>query len=66
MSSWTVQTITLSSEGLANETYPHSMGEYQPTEGGWYRHKDRGDRFLMYNKLGNIEYTDNYRDILVF
>ena len=22
----------------------------------WYRHKDRGDRFLMYNNLGNIEY----------
>ena len=59
MSSWTVQTITLSSEGLANETYPHSMGDYQPTEEeiegyfyNWYRHKDREDRFLMYNKLG--------------
>ena len=58
ISSWTVQTITLSSEGLASETYPHSMGDYQPTEGGWYRHVDREDRFLMYNKLGNIEYIE--------
>ena len=53
----TQQNITLSSSGLANETYPDSMGEYQPTEGGWYRHVDREDRFLMYNKLGNIEYS---------
>ena len=63
MSGSTVQTITLSSEGLANETYPHSMGEYQLAEEeiegdfyNWYRHVDREDRFLMYNKLGNIEY----------
>ena len=60
------QTVTLSSEGPANETYPDSMGEYQLAEeeiegwgGGsltiynWYRHKDRQDRFLMYNNLGN-------------
>ena len=53
----TQQNITLSSSGLANETYPDSMGEYQPTEEGWYRHVDRDDRFLMYNKLGNIEYS---------
>ena len=54
------QKVTLSSEGAANETYPDSMGEYQLAEkekGGynWYRHKDRKDRFLMYNTLGNIK-----------
>ena len=49
------QTVTLSSEGPANETYPLSMGEYQLVY-SWYRHKDRQDRFLMYNNLGNIEY----------
>ena len=63
--SWAAQTVTLSSEGPANETYPHSMGEYQLAEEekegfqavyNWYRHKDRQDRFLMYNNLGNIEY----------
>ena len=61
--SWAAQTVTLSSEGPANETYPHSMGEYQLAEEeirgfqavyNWYRHKDREDRFLMYNNLGNI------------
>ena len=55
------QTVTLSSEGAANETYPESMGEYQLAEEeiekmgvvyNWYRHKDRPDRFLMYNNLG--------------
>ena len=55
------QTVTLSSEGGANETYPDSMGEYQLAAGeiekmgvvyNWYRHKDRTDRFLMYNNLG--------------
>ena len=59
------QTVTLSSEGAANETYPDSMGEYQLAEEeiegrdvvyNWYRHKNREDRFLMYNSLGNIEY----------
>ena len=58
------QTVTLSSEGPINETYPDSMGEYQlaeeETEGFltvlyWYRHKDREDRFLMYNNIGNID-----------
>ena len=44
----TQQNITLSSSGLANETYPDSMGEYQPTEGGWYRHVDREDRFIIF------------------
>ncbi len=56
--SWAAQTVTLSSEGGVNETYPDSMGEYQLAEeiGGysWYRHKDREDRFLMYNKQGKI------------
>ena len=56
-----VQTVTLSSQGAAKETYPDSFGEYQLAEediGGynWYRHKDREDRFLMYNSLGNTEY----------
>ena len=59
--SWAAQTVTLSSEGAANETYPDSMGEYQLAEEeiekmgvvyNWYRHKDRPDRFLMYNNLG--------------
>ena len=63
--SWAAQTVTLSSEGAANETDPASMGEYQLAEEeiqgfqavyNWYRHKDREDRFLMYNNLGNIEY----------
>ena len=58
--SWAAQTVTLSSEGAANETYPDSMGEYQLAEeeiGGynWYRHVDREDRFLVYNNLGNIK-----------
>ena len=61
--SWAAQTVTLSSEGAANETYPDSMGEYQLaeeeiegflTDYNWYRHKDREDRFLMYNNLGSI------------
>ena len=54
------QTVTLSSEGGANETYPDSMGEYQLAEweiGGynWYQHKNGGDRFLIYNSFGNTE-----------
>ena len=62
--SWAAQTVTLSSEGGANEKYPDSMGEYQLVEDeiegwdvvyNWYRHKDREDRFLMYNNLGRIE-----------
>ena len=67
--SWTAQTVTLSSEGAAYEMYPDSMGEYQLAEeeieiggvGGsltiynWYRHKNRKDRFLMYNINGKIE-----------
>ena len=53
-----VQTVTLSSEGAANETYPESMGEYQKIESDGsltvYRHVEREDRFLLYNNLGNI------------
>ena len=60
--SWAAQTVTLSSEGGANKTYPDSMGEYQlageirsSLTVNWYRHKDREDRFLMYHKLGNLD-----------
>ena len=65
--SWAAQTVTLSSEGPANETYPDSMGEYQLAEEeierfdgvyNWYRHKDREDRFLMYNNIGKTSNTD--------
>ena len=57
-----VQTVTLSSEGAANETYPDSMGEYQQIESDGdvsltvYRHVEREDRFLLYNFLGNIQF----------
>ena len=63
--SWVAQTVTLSSEGGANETYPDSMGEYQLAEEeiegwgvvyNWYRHKDREDRFLIYNNLGYFKF----------
>ena len=70
------QTVTLSSEGPANEMYPDSMGEYQLAEEviqGWdadntfYRHKDREDRFLMYNNLGNIQiYSNNDVMMMIF
>ena len=54
------QTVTLSSEGATNEMYSDYMGEYQlagEIKGySWYRHKDREDRFLMYNNLGKIEF----------
>ena len=56
------QTVTLSSEGAANETYPDSMGEYQQIESDGdvslevYRHVEREDRFLLYNSLGNIKF----------
>ena len=60
--SWAAQTVTLSSEGPAQEKYPHSMGEYQlagQIRGfNWYRHKDREDRFLIYNNLGKLGKTD--------
>ena len=59
--SWAPQTVTLSSEGPINETYPDSMGEYQLAGEDisgytWYQHKDREDRFLMYNGQGNIKF----------
>ena len=60
------ETVTLSSEGAANKTYPDHMGVYQLGDeeleffGGdssftfaaynWYRHVDREDRFLMYSR----------------
>ena len=59
--SWAAQTVTLSSEGAAKVTYPDGMGEYQLAEEeiekmgvvyNWYRHKDKEDRFLIYNNLG--------------
>ena len=58
--SWAAQTVTLSSEGAANEKYPDSMGEYKRIESDGdvsltvYRHVEREDRFLLYNNLGNI------------
>ena len=60
-SSLVAQTVTLSSEGGANETYPDSMGEYQLAGEirkfravyNWYQHMDREDRFLIYNNQGN-------------
>ena len=58
--SWAAQTVTLSSEGAANETYPDSMGKYKRIESDGvgsltvYRHVEREDRFLLYNILGNI------------
>ena len=64
MNDSTVQTVTLSSEGPASETDPDSMGEYQLAEKdkedslidySWYQHKDRENRFLIYNNFGNIE-----------
>ena len=66
--SWAAQTVTLSSEGGANETYPDSLGEYQLAGEirkfyavyNWYRHMEREDRFLMYNKFGNIDSKYKY------
>ena len=56
--SWAAQTVTLSSEGGVNETYPDSMGEYQlagEIKGyKWYQQRDREDRFLLYDNIGNI------------
>ena len=57
------ETVTLSSVGPAYEAFPHSLGKYQLSvekKGdslavyNWYRNEDREDRFLMYNKLGNL------------
>ena len=65
-SSWVAETVSLGSEGAANNTYPDYMGVYQLVDeeleffGGdgsltfavynCYRHVDREDRFLMYNR----------------
>ena len=60
--SWAAQTVTLSSEGGANETYPDSMGKYKRIESDGdvslevYRHVEREDRFLLYNSLGNTKF----------
>ena len=64
----TVQTVTLSSEGPANQIWPDSMGEYQLAEEvihrpsgvlRWYRHVNRDDRFIMYSNFGNIFLSKN-------
>ena len=59
--SWTAQTVTLSSEGAANQLLPDCMGEYQlaevsdDTEYYWYRHVDReNNNTIIYNNSGNI------------
>ena len=65
---WAPQTVTLSSEGPADKTYHESLGEFELAGEDlgdnvyyWYRHVDREDLFLMFNKLGNIvKYSPNY------
>ena len=59
--SWVAQTVTLSSEGAANQLLPDCMGEYQlaevsdDTEYKWYRHVDReNNNTISYNISGNI------------
>ena len=56
----TAQTVTLNSEGPAGEMYPDSMGEYQlageEEATTWYKHVTGEERFIMYNKLGNLQY----------
>ena len=58
-----VQRVTVSAEKQSSETYHDSLGQYQlagedlGADGSstlWYRHRDREDRFIIYNKLGNI------------
>ena len=58
-----VQMVTVSTEEQSSETYHDSLGQYQlagedlGADGSstvWYRHMDREDRFIMYNKQGNI------------
>ena len=58
---WVAQTVTLSSEGAANQLLPDCMGEYQlaevsdDTEYNWYRHVDReNNNTISYNISGNI------------
>ena len=49
-----VQTVTVSSQGLAAEIYPDSMGQYNVLRGVYryeyavYKHVDREDRFIIY------------------
>ena len=49
-----VQTVTVSSEGLAAEMYPDSMGQYNILREVYrydcavYKHVDREDRFIIY------------------
>ena len=61
--------VTLSSEGQHTQTYQDSMGDYQlarrdlgadGTSSVWYRHLEREDRSLMYNKFGNIDSKYKY------
>ena len=59
--SLTAKTVTLSSEGAANQLLPDCMGEYQlaevsdDTEYNWYRHVDReNNNTIIYNNSGNI------------
>ena len=59
--SWVAQTVTLSSEGAANQLLPDFMGEYQlaevsdDIEYNWYRHVDReNNNTISYNISGNI------------
>ena len=59
--SWVAQTVTLSSEGAANQLLPDCMGKYQlaevsdDTEYKWYRHVDReNNNTIIYNNSGNI------------
>ena len=59
--SWVAQTVTLSSEGAANQLLPDCMGEYQlaevsdDTEYKWYQHVDReNNNTIIYNNSGNI------------
>ena len=72
--SWIAQTVTLGSEGGANETYPDSMGEYQLAGEirrslavyNWYRHEDKKDSFLMYNNIGNFKNILEKKYLLIY
>ena len=68
--SWAAQTVTLSSEGVVNQRYPDSMGEYQlagEIRGyNWYRHEDKKDSFLMYNNIGNFKNILEKKYLLIY
>ena len=61
LSKWTMaaQTVTVSSEGPAAEIYPDSMGQYNILKEVYhhgravYKHVDREDRFIIFNKRIN-------------